>query len=101
MSGRRRLYDHTGDHDIWAAAYALATAVKLVQVLPGEWSRYVFDDSFGKASRALGEWRTDRAYVSARALATAYRQLKRTSYNQQPSHGTVKGQQKVGASITQ
>jgi hypothetical protein len=84
-------------YDIWAGAYAIATGVKLVQVLPGEWVRYVFDDSSGKASKALGEWRTDRAYVSARALAIAYRQLKRTSYNQQPSHGTKEVSQHDGA----
>ena len=85
--------------DIWAAAYAVATGVKLVKVLPGEWTRFVFDDSSGQASKALGEWRTDRAYVSARALAIAYRQLKRSSFNHQPSHGTVKGQQNHGATI--
>jgi hypothetical protein len=85
-------------YDIWAASYALATGVKLVQVLPGEWTRFVFDDSFGQASRALGEWRTDRAYVSARALAVAYRQLKRQTYNHQPTLGTTRGQQGHGAS---
>jgi hypothetical protein len=84
-------------YDIWAGAYALATGVKLVQVLSGEWTRFVFDDSSGQASRALGEWRTDRAYVSARALAIAYRQLKRASYNQQPSHGTTEMSQTDGA----
>jgi hypothetical protein len=87
-------------YDIWAAAYALATGGTLVQVLPGEWARFVFDDSSGQASRALGEWRTDRAYVSARALAIAYRQLKRSTYNHQPSSGTMKGQQELGAIIT-
>jgi hypothetical protein len=84
-------------YDIWAASYALATGVRLIQVLAGEWSRFVFDDSAGQASRALGEWRTNRAYVSARALAIAYRQLKRTSYNSQPSHGTVEVSQPDGA----
>jgi hypothetical protein len=84
-------------YDIWAAAYALATGVKLVQVLPGEWARFIFDDSSGQASRALGEWRTDRAYVSARSLAIAYRQLKRSSFNQQPSHGTMEVSQPYGA----
>ena len=83
-------------YDIWAASYALATGVKLVQVVPGEWTRYVFDDSSGKASKALGEWRTDRAYVSARALAIAYRQLKRASFNHQPSHGTTEMSQLDG-----
>jgi hypothetical protein len=87
-------------YDIWMASYALATGVKLLQVLPGEWVKYVFDDSEGQASKALGEWRTDRAFVSARALAIAYRQLKRNSFNHQPSSGTMKGQQELGASIT-
>jgi hypothetical protein len=83
--------------DTWAAAYAVATGVKLVKVLPGEWVRFVFDDSSGQASKALGEWRTDRAYVSARALAIAYRQLKRSSYNNQPPHGTKEVSQHDGA----
>ena len=83
--------------DIWAAAYAVASGAKLVKIVPGDWTRYVFDDSTGQASKALGEWRTDRAYVSARALAVAYRQLKRNSFNHQPTPGTMKGQQEHGA----
>ncbi len=84
--------------DTWAAAYAVATGVTLVKIVPGDWVRFVFDDSSGKASKALGEWRTDRAYVSARGLAIAYRQLKRSSFNNQPTPGTQKGQQH-GATI--
>jgi hypothetical protein len=84
-------------YDIWTAAYALATGVRLVQVLPGQWTHYVFDDTSGQASRALGEWRTDRAYVSARALAIAYRQLKRQTYNSQPLPGTKEVSQHDGA----
>jgi hypothetical protein len=86
--------------DTWAAAYAVATGAKLIKILPGEWTRFVFDDSSGEASRALGEWRTDRAYVSARALAIAYRQLKRSSFNYQPTPGTTKGQETSGRAIT-
>lgn len=84
-------------YDIWAASYALATGIKLLQVLPGEWTRFVFDDSSGQASRALGEWRADRAFVSARALAVAYRQLKRNTYNSQPTPGTMEMSQPDGA----
>jgi hypothetical protein len=64
-------------YDRWAAAYALTTGVKLVKVLPGEWARYVFDDTGGQASRALGEWRQGTALVNARAYAQAIRNLRR------------------------
>lgn len=64
-------------YDKWAAAYALTTGVKLVKVLPGEWARYVFDDTGGQASRALGEWRQGKALVQAKAFAEAFRNLRR------------------------
>lgn len=64
-------------YDKWAAAYALATGVRLVKILPGQWIRYVFDDSDEQASRALGEWRAGKAMVQAKAYAEAFRQLKR------------------------
>ncbi|HEY7350293.1 MAG TPA: hypothetical protein VH599_18395 [Ktedonobacterales bacterium] len=64
-------------YDRWAAAYALATGVKLVKVLPGGWTAYTFDDSDGQASRALGEWRAGQALVQAKAYAEAFRQLRR------------------------
>jgi hypothetical protein len=63
--------------DPWAAAYAMATGVQLLKVLTGHPIRYVFDDTDGAASRALGEWRTDAALVRARALASAFRQIRR------------------------
>lgn len=44
-------------YDPWAAAYALATGVRLIKMLSGQWPEYTFEDSSSRASRALGEWR--------------------------------------------
>jgi hypothetical protein len=62
--------------DRWAAAFALATGVPLLKVLDDGWQNYVFDDSDGQASRALGEWKDGQALVPARKLARAWRDLK-------------------------
>lgn len=64
-------------YDRWAAAYALATGVKMIKIVPGQWVRYVFDDSDGEASRALGEWRGSMALVPAKQYASAFRQIRR------------------------
>ena len=64
-------------YDPWAAAYAISTGAQLVTILPGEFVRYVFDDSNGQASRALGEWRQGRAMVAAKVFASAYRHVRR------------------------
>ena len=64
-------------YDKWAAAYALRTGVRLLKIVPGQWVRFVFDDSDGEASRALGEWRSSTALVPARSYASAFRQLRR------------------------
>ncbi len=50
-------------YDQWAAAYAIATGVRLTKVLSGGWATYVFDDHDGQASRALGEWRANKAFI--------------------------------------
>ena len=75
-------------YDPWAAAYALATGVRLIKVLSGRWPEYVFEDASGQASRALGEWRQGRAMVSAKSYASAYRQVRRLTQFQ-PSPGTT------------
>ncbi len=68
-------------YDLYAAAYAIATGVNLLKVIPGQWATFVFDDSTGQASRALGEWRNGSGLVLARAYAQALKTLKRSMRN--------------------
>jgi len=75
-------------YDLYAAAYAGATGVPLVKVsLESSWGSFVFDDSTGQASRALGEWRNGSGLVLARAYAQALKGLKRGMRNM-PAQGT-------------
>lgn len=65
-------------YDRYAAAYALATGAALLTVTEQDgWPRWVFDDHDGKASRALGEWRSGAPMVNARRYAEAFRRIKR------------------------
>jgi hypothetical protein len=71
-------------YDQSMAAYAIATGVKLVKVIPqptNGWVTYEFDDTTGGASRALGEWSCGKAMVRAREFASAIRQVKRLVYS--------------------
>lgn len=62
--------------DIYAAAYALATGVLLLKVMPGERVTFCFDNTNGRAQQALAEWYTQRAMVNAQRYAAAYRQAR-------------------------
>ena len=65
--------------DRWCAAYALATGCTLVRAISNNgWTTWQFDDTEGKASRALGEWRDGTALVPARQFARAWRELRNT-----------------------
>jgi hypothetical protein len=77
-------------YDLYAAAYALATGVELVRVMPDTWASFVFDDTTAQASRALGEWRVGTALVPVRAYACALRQLRRSIKNT-PRDGATQG----------
>ena len=65
--------------DRGAAAYAVAVGVPLLQVVPGDWQRFAFDDSEGCASAALQAWRDGTAQVNARAYWNAFKTLKKTT----------------------
>jgi hypothetical protein len=65
-------------YDQFAAAYALCIGVRLVNIIPGQWSRYLFDDTDGRASAALGQWRNG-ALIKGRDYANSLKQLKRMS----------------------
>jgi hypothetical protein len=70
--------------DLYMAAYAVASGVTLLKVIPqptGGWVTFEFDDSEGQASRALGEWSGGKAMVRAREYASAIRQVRRLTYN--------------------
>lgn len=64
-------------NDPWAAAYAMATGVTLVKVVRGVSPSFVFDDSLGHASRALGEWRDSTGMIAAREYARTVRLVRR------------------------
>src|SRR5258708_34762029 len=77
--------------DLWCAAYALATGCTLLKVLgePG-WKTFTFDDSDGKGSRALGEWRVGQALGPAHQFQRALQELKRANYARSPPNGAWK-----------
>jgi hypothetical protein len=66
--------------DRGAAAYAVAVGVPLIRILPGDWQRFAFDDSEGRASMALQAWRDGTATVNARAYWNAFKTLKKTTF---------------------
>jgi len=57
-------------------AFALAAGVRMVRVIPDAWFTYILDDSEGKASRALGLWRENRAIINAKDYASAMRRVR-------------------------
>lgn len=57
-------------------AYALASGVRMVRVIPDDWVIYCLDDSEGKASRCLGLWRENRAIINAKDYASAMRRIR-------------------------
>ena len=72
-------------YDQWAASYALTVGcilVKVVQNPDSVYTSYVFDDSAGRASRALGEWRTGNTLVRTKEFIKAYKQIKNWSRRQ-------------------
>jgi hypothetical protein len=74
--------------DLYCAAYLHACGVRLVRLAPTDTGRvsFIFVDD-GTASRCLGEWRTRRAFIDARAFAESLRLAKRllmTTLNDHP-----------------
>lgn len=69
--------------NLFVAAYALASGIPLLKVLPGEWYTFCFDNANGHARQAVDEWHTGRAMVNAQRYAAAYRQARHLLYNEQ------------------
>lgn len=72
-------------YDQWAASYALTVGCKLVKVIQSPnsiYSTFVFDDTTGRVSQALGEWRTGNTMVRTREYIQAYKQIKSISRRQ-------------------
>ncbi len=62
-------------YSVWAAAFALVNGVRLVDTVPGDRVGFVLDDSDGRATWAVIQWRQDDATVDGRALVETYRDL--------------------------
>jgi hypothetical protein len=82
--------------DLYAATFALGICARLITVARGRWDQYVFDDTDGRASAALGQWRTG-ALVRARDHSQSIEQLKRISRVTLAVTGTKEGD--TGTSI--
>jgi hypothetical protein len=63
-------------YDLWGAGFLMVNGVPLLRVVPGDYARFVFDNTGGQAVRALGAWNAG-AQVSAKAYSQAIKQLKR------------------------
>src|SRR6476660_7182957 len=62
--------------DQFAAAWLLCNGAVLVQVIPGKWFNYSFNDSAGEATRLLNEWRAGETLIQARDFTRAIKRIK-------------------------
>lgn len=68
--------------DRWAAAYAIARGCTLLRAVPqgpSRWIAFEIDDTDGRASDALHQWKHGQALVPAREFVDAYRDVYRLS----------------------
>lgn len=67
-------------YNVWAVALALTRGVRLLRTIPGRWTGFELEDTDGKASQILDEWRHGQAMVCAREFADTYRDVQRIAH---------------------